>query len=44
MDGVTKTSVLENQANTSTKAIPRKLIFISKDIRVLLKLADRLIT
>ncbi len=45
VDGVTKISVLENQANTSTKAENfRKLILAtSKDIRVLLvKLADRL--
>ena len=45
VDGVTKISVLENQANISTKAENfRKLILAtSKDIRVLLvKLADRL--
>jgi len=45
VDGVTKISVLENQANSSTKAENfRKLILAtSKDIRVLLvKLADRL--
>jgi len=45
VDGVTKISVLENQANTSTKAENfRKLILAtSKDIRVLLvKIADRL--
>ena len=45
VDGVTKISVLENQAGTSTKAENfRKLILAtSKDIRVLLvKLADRL--
>ncbi len=45
VDGVTKISVLENQANTTTKAENfRKLILAtSKDIRVLLvKLADRL--
>ncbi len=45
VDGVTKISVLENQATTSTKAENfRKLILAtSKDIRVLLvKLADRL--
>ena len=45
VDGVTKISVLENQANNSTKAENfRKLILAtSKDIRVLLvKLADRL--
>ncbi len=45
VDGVTKISVLENQANISTKAENfRKLILAtSRDIRVLLvKLADRL--
>ena len=45
VDGVTKISVLENQASSSTKAENfRKLILAtSKDIRVLLvKLADRL--
>ena len=45
VDGVTKISVLENQANSTTKAENfRKLILAtSKDIRVLLvKLADRL--